>query len=512
MKKFFENSFSLLLKLTFSFLFFALFSLQITTKYGGSSHRKACYFLYFVVSYLYGMPLGKPSVILGSYKGKNPFRNGEYSLKTVQDILTNLLKLLESELSQVTINIWFSEAKAIAFQNNTLYISVPSLITKKTIEERYVEILESKLYDMFSAEVRVVFMTPEEADLFGKEEEEGGEYKEFTFERFVVGPSNRFAHAAAMAVAEKPAYQYNPLYIYGDSGLGKTHLLRAIENVIRKNKPGAKIVYITGEDFTIELISALRTQRMEEFRAKYRNADLLLIDDIQFIAGKKQTEEEFFHTFNYLHGANIQIVVTADHPPKEMYTLENRIRSRFEAGLLADIAHPDYETRMAIIKNKADLLGLDLSEKLCQHIAKSIKANIRQIEGTVKKLMAKQNLLHQVIDLDMVSEAIKDVLRDDPGVMMTPNLVVTEVSKFYGIEPDTIRSTSRRKEALVPRQVAMYLIREKIGLSLPEIGREFGKDHTTVMNAIRKVEEMMAKDPDFKAQIKDLSFDISREN
>ena len=203
------------------------------------------------------------------------------------------------------------------------------------------------------------------------------------------------------------------------------------------------------------------------------------------------------------------MVVTADRPPKEMYALENRIRSRFEAGLLADIQPPDYETRMAIIQNKADLLGLDLAEPFCQYIASSIKANIRQIEGTVKMLMAKQNLLHQPIDIDMVSDAIKAVLRDNPEVMMTPSLIITEVAKFYGIEPDVIRSVSRRKEALVPRQVAMYVIREKTGMSLPEIGREFGKDHTTVMNAIRKVEEKMAKDPDFKTRIKDLSANIS---
>ena len=268
-------------------------------------------------------------------------------------------------------------------------------------------------------------------------------------------------------------------------------------------------MYITGEDFTIELIAALRIGKMEEFRVKYRQADLLLIDDIQFIAGKKQTEEEFFYTFNELYNNHIQIVMTADRPPKEMYNLENRIRSRFEAGLLADIQVPDYETRMAIVKNKAELLGLDLPDSLSQYIATSIKANIRQIEGTVRKLMAKKNLLRQKIDIDLVNEAIKEVLHDDPEIMVTPTLIINEVAKFYGIEPDTIRSVSRKKETLIPRQVAMYIIREKTGLSLPEIGREFGKDHTTVMNAINKVETMMKKEPEFKTLIKDLSTNIS---
>ena len=430
-------------------------------------------------------------------------------MNSAQDILLNLIKLLEKDLSQTTINTWFAEAKAVAFENNNLYIALPNDFSKQMIESRYLDVMNARLLDMFSSDVHAVVLTAEEAAAMTPDTKTDNNADEFTFERFVVGPSNRFAHAAAMAVAETPAYQYNPLYLYGDSGLGKTHLLRAISSVIRKSKPGAKIVYITGEDFTIELVSALRMGKMEEFRVKYRQADLLLIDDIQFIAGKKQTEEEFFYTFNELYNSHIQIVVTADRPPKEMYALENRIRSRFEAGLLADIQPPDYETRMAIVKNKAELLGLDLPDNLSQYIAASIKANIRQIEGAVKKLMAKQNLLHQKIDIDMVNEAIKDVLRDDPEVMMTPSLIINEVAKFYGIEPDTIRSVSRKKETLIPRQVAMYIIREKTGLSLPEIGREFGKDHTTIMNAINKIEAMMKKDPDFKASIKDLSANIS---
>lgn len=430
-------------------------------------------------------------------------------MNSAQDILINLLRLLEKDLSQTTLNTWFSEAKAVAFENNSLYISVPNAFSKQMIESRYLELMNERLLDMFSSDVKAVIITAEEAAAMTPGTIKEDDNDEFTFERFVVGPSNRFAHAAAMAVADKPADLYNPLYIYGDSGLGKTHLLRAIANVIRKNKPGAKIVYITGEDFTIELIAAIRIGKMEEFRVKYRQADLLLIDDIQFIAGKKQTEEEFFYTFNELKNNNIQIVMTADRPPKEMYTLENRIRSRFEAGILADIQIPDYETRMAIVKNKAEHLGLDLPDSLSQYIATSIKANIRQIEGTVKKLMAKQNLLRQKIDLNMVNDAIKDVLRDDPEIMVTPTLIINEVAKFYGIEPDTIRSVSRKKETLIPRQVAMYIIREKTGLSLPEIGREFGKDHTTIMNAVNKIEAMMKKDPDFKTLIKDLSANIS---
>lgn len=430
-------------------------------------------------------------------------------MNSAQDIYVNLLKLLEKDLSKTTIETWFNEAEAIDLRNDCFYIAVPNLFSKQMIESRYSSFFEARLLDMFSSPMKLIVMTKEEAAEISSDDSPEAEQGEFTFERFVVGPSNRFAHAAAMAVAEKPAGIYNPLYIYGDSGLGKTHLLRAIAHVIKLNNPGAKIVYITGEDFTNELISALRTQKTENFRTKYRQADLLLIDDVQFIAGKKQTEEEFFHTFNVLYNLKIQIVFTADRPPKEMYTLENRLRTRFESGLLADILPPDYETRMAIIKNKAELLNLRIPEQLCQYIAGSIKANVRQIEGTVKKLMAKQNLLHQEINFEMVSNAIKDVMRDNPEMKPTPNLIITEVSRFYGIEPDSIRSLSRKKESLIPRQVAMYIIRENTGLSLPEIGREFGKDHTTVMNSIRKVEEAMAKDTKFKSQIKDLVNNLS---
>jgi len=446
--------------------------------------------------------------LTGRHEINYSFAIGGTTLNSAQDILTNLLALLEKDLSQTTISTWFAGTKAVAFQNNTLYITFPNTFSKEMVVNRYLSLMEERLLDMFSFPVKAVILTEDEAGSLNLEENASSEYEEFTFEHFVVGPSNRFAHAAAMAVAEKPAYQYNPLYIYGDSGLGKTHLLRAIINVIRRNKPGAKIVYITGEDFTNDLITSLRAGKMEEFRIKYRQADLLLIDDIQFIAGKKQTEEEFFYTFNELYNSHIQIVVSADRPPKDMYSLENRIRSRFEAGLMADIQPPDFETRMAIIKNKSDMLGLNLPEALCQYIARSIKANVRQIEGAVKKLMAKQNLLHQDINIDIVNEAIKEVLRENPEVMMTPSLVITEVARYYGIEPDTLRSLSHKKEILLPRQVAMYIIREKIGLSLPEIGREFGKDHSTVINAIDKIRKMMDKDPTFKAAIKDLSSNI----
>lgn len=334
---------------------------------------------------------------------------------------------------------------------------------------------------------------------------------QFTFDRFVVGSSNRFAHAAAVAVSNNPAEAYNPLFIYGQSGLGKTHLLYAIAGEIHRQHPDYKIVYIKGDQFTNELIDAVQEGKNVEFRNKYRNADLFLVDDIQFIAGKQSTQEEFFHTFNSLYEAKKQIVLTSDRPPNEMQRLEDRLKTRFEWGLIADIQPPDYETRMAIIKNKAYSLGLQLPDDVCSYIAENITTNVRQIEGTVKKIMAYRDLTGNEVDISFVSRAIKDMYKSKSSAVPTPSLIIAEVSRFYSIEENVLRGTLKDKSTAEARQIAMYLIRELTNLSFPDIGKEFGKDHTTVIHSCKKVKAMLvnSKDDSVAKNIRDITANIN---
>ena len=334
--------------------------------------------------------------------------------------------------------------------------------------------------------------------------------EEYTFERFVVGNSNKLAHAAALAVAEHPAENYNPLFIHGESGLGKTHLLYAIAHTIHKNHPDYKIVYIRGEDFTNELIRDIRAGKNQEFRDKYRSADVFLMDDVQFIAGRDSTQEEMFHTFNTLYEDKKQIVFTADRPPKEMLRLEDRLKTRFEWGLLADIQPPDYETRMAIIKNKAIRMGVELPEFLLQLIAENITANVRQIEGTVNKIMAYQDLMGDSVDKETVVRAVKDMFKEKSDIVPTAEVIIDEVCKFYNIEPAVLKGQGRAKDISMARQIAMYLIRRMTNLSLKEIGKEFeGRDHTTVLHSIERIEDLSKNDPEKAEIIKDITANIN---
>ena len=424
-------------------------------------------------------------------------------------VWAKVLAYMENRLTATVISTWFDDAEVVELTEQKLVLFSPSEFRKNIIETRCMPHLKDAMQDLFQMDVQIEVLTGNELELYHSKNKkpEFLEYNpQFTFDRFVVGPSNRFAHAAAIAVANKPAEAYNPLFIYGPSGLGKTHLLYAIAGEINKHHPDYNIVYIKGDQFTVELIQALQEGRNQEFRNKYRNADLFLVDDIQFIAGKDSTQEEFFHTFNTLYENHRQIVLTSDRPPSELLRLEDRLKTRFEWGLIADINPPDYETRMAIIQNKSRSLGLDMPIEVSSYIAENITTNIRQIEGTVKKIKAYWELTGMEINVPNVSRAIKDMYKGKADTLPTPSLIISEVARFHNLDEDTLRGTQRNKGTAEARQLAMYLIRKMTNLSLPDTGREFNRDHTTVIHAVKKVETALA---DAKNPLNDTIRDIT---
>ena len=432
------------------------------------------------------------------------------------DIWAKVLTLLQNEMTTTTINAWFDDAVGVALEGDKFVLYSPTPFKRDIIASRYVGNIQNALQELFSAQFQVEVLT--EGELAAYEEEKNHPKKndfypgteEYTFERFVVGSSNKFAHAAALAVAEMPGLVYNPLYIHGESGLGKTHLLYAIAHTVHQKHPEMSVVYVKGETFTNELIQAIREGRNQEFRDKYRFADVFLMDDVQFVAGRASTQEELFHTFNSLYELKKQIVFTSDRPPKEMLRLEDRLKTRFEWGLLADIQPPDYETRMAIIKNKAIRMGVDLPETLLQLIAENITANVRQIEGTVNKIMAYQQLMGDSVDKDTVFRAVKDMFKDRSDIVPTADVIIDEVCKFYNIDADALRGQGRTKDISLARQIAMYQIRSMTNLSLKEIGKVFdGRDHTTVLHSIDRIEKMVKEDPEIKEIIKDITANIN---
>ena len=436
-------------------------------------------------------------------------------MKTASDVLALALKLMETDLTPVTISTWFDDAKAISFTADSLVITVDQEFKKPIVIERYVPVLEKALENLFSTPINVTILTEEEGDAYLKNYTANAEtlqaideQEDYTFGTFVIGSSNKFAHAAALAVAQRTAITYNPLFLWGGSGLGKTHLLKAIANKIAQDNPSYKIVYIKGDQFTNELIAAIRAGKPEEFRTRYRYADVLLMDDIQFIAGKESTQEEFFHTFNTLYDSKKQIVVTSDRPPNEIRTLEDRLKNRFEWGLIADVSAPDYETRMAIIAQKAKSFHLQIDPQLMHYISTSLTANVRQLEGVVKKIHACKTLMHQEINHDTVKAAIQDIFSDNPGLNPTVSMVIDEVARYYGIAADLILGTSRNKDAVMPRQIAMFISRDITGRSLPDIGKEFGKDHSTVMHSVKKIEGLIKTDAFIKDLVRDLVSNI----
>ena len=402
------------------------------------------------------------------------------------NILEMALERLERDFPPSSLSAWFDDATVVSFTDNRLILHSPVEFKKEFIEHKFIEPLQNALYELTGDQITVVVVTGEYTT---PSPASASPYDDYTFERFIVGSSNKFAHAAALAVAQRPAAENNPLFIYGNSGLGKTHLMYAIANVLRRTHPEFRIIYVKGEDFTNELITAIQEGNVQAFRNKYRMVDLLLLDDVQFIAGKERTQEEFFHTFNALYEAKKQIVLTSDRPPKEINTLEDRMKTRFEWGLLADIQPPDFETRIAIIRDKAVKMGVDMPDDVSTYIAENIQSNIRQLEGAVKKIKAMHELMGERITVSLAENAIDALRTENPGLNPTPERIMEAVANYSYIPVEQMISQNRSKDVAYPRQMAMYMIRQELEYSFPDIAKIFKRDHTTVMHACNKIEE-----------------------
>lgn len=434
-------------------------------------------------------------------------------LEKLQEKWDDILNYMKEEhdISDVSFKTWLLPLKLYSLDNNKLYILVPDANFLGYLKKKYSFLLQITIEEVTEIKCDIEFI--EEGDIKEKEASENKKNQliqtnelevsqaaiqnanlnpRYTFDTFVVGANNNLAHAASLAVAESPGEIYNPLFIYGGVGLGKTHLMHSIAHFILKNNPNAKILYVTSEKFTNELIDAIRNKNnisTTEFREKYRNNDVLLIDDIQFIIGKESTQEEFFHTFNALYEAKKQIIISSDKPPKEIETLEERLRSRFEWGLTVDIQSPDYETRMAILRKKEELEGYNIDNEVIKYIATNIKSNIRELEGALTKIVALSKLDKKEINLELAEEALKDLISPNEAHEVTPELIIQIVADHYGITPLDIASQKRNKEIVYPRQIVMYLCRHMTDTSLQQIGKFLGgRDHTTIIHGIEKVE------------------------
>ena len=438
-------------------------------------------------------------------------------MNSANEIWLSITPVLQEKFTDIAFKTWFGELEPLDFQLDKLVLSGPSDFKAKMINERFRPDIMQILKDLFAADIDVTVLGPEEAGAYrsapGTEPAANQNIlmgsEEYTFDRFIVGSSNRFAYNAALAVAEDPGKSYNPLFLYGESGLGKTHLLYSIYHTIKEHHPDYQIIYIKGDEFTNELSEAIRLRKTDAFRQKYRDKDLLLVDDIHFIAGKEQTQEEFFNTFNNLYEAGRQIVLTSDRPPSDMLRLEDRLRTRFEWGLMADIQPPDYETRCAIIKNKSILLGLNLPLDIIEYIAQNITANVRQLEGTIKKLMAYRDLMGNEINDENASRAIRELIRTKDEFVPPPDVIVEETAKFYDLDPKTIMGQSRKADIVLARQVSMYIIRSITNLSLPEVGKFFGQHHTTVMHSVEKIEKTLGSNGELKEVIRDIKANVN---
>lgn len=440
-------------------------------------------------------------------------------MENIDDLWASALKYIEEKISKPSFDTWLKDTKAKALNNNKLTITAPNEFAKDWLQERYTKLINDILLEVTGAQLNVKFVIPEEDNentvksAEKSKNQSSSEVKtkktmlnpKYTFDSFVIGSGNRFAHAASLAVAEAPAKAYNPLFIYGGVGLGKTHLMHAIGHYVREHDKNAKVVYITSEKFTNEFINAIMDNKTISFRNKYRGVDVLLIDDIQFIAGKESTQEEFFHTFNALHEENKQIIISSDRPPKEIPTLEDRLRSRFEWGLITDITPPDLETRIAILNKKAKADGLDIPNEVMLYIANQIDTNIRELEGALIRVVAYSSLVNQDIDAALAADALKDIIPSNRSRELTIQKIQEFVGDKYNIKIEEILAKKRTKAIAFPRQIAMYLSRELTDSSLPNIGKEFGgRDHTTVLHAHDKISKMVKEDTLFNKEIQDI--------
>ena len=430
------------------------------------------------------------------------------------------------KVNEVALKTWIASLEPVEIDGKNAVFKVQSEFQKTIVITNYDDILKEALKAVLGFEVDIVInvvsitsnpkvLTDDELEEKHAELEKSYEFAEYdyTFDTFIEGRSNEFALAACKAVAKNCGADYNPLFIYGPSGLGKTHLITAIANEVRKNRPSYNVVYVTSEVFGRELIRAINNKGISDFHEKYRNADLLLIDDIQFFANKERMQEEFFHTFYKLHSEGKQIVITSDKPPKELVTLEERLRTRFEGGLIADISAPDFETRIAIIKRKAELLDLTIPSEVAEFMANRLKSNIRQLEGAVKKLKALKHLAGSPPSISMAQSVIRDILTDDQPIPITVEKIISEVSTVYGVSPDDIRSNKRSSQISNARKVAIYVVREITQMPLASIGTEFGgRDHSTIVYAVNNVANGLKKDANLNTLVSDLIKNIKDKN
>ena len=434
-------------------------------------------------------------------------------MNSLNDIWAAVLEALSSQLTSTTINTWFTDCSPVELEDGRLVLHTPIAFKRDIIMQRYAGIIKDALRELFSCDFDLLVLVGDELeDYLARKNEKGAlpEMDGYTFDNFIVGNSNKFAHAAALGVVKNPGNRaYNPLFIYGNSGLGKTHLLLAIGSAIHANHPNDNIVYVKGDEFLNDIVHAIKEGQMEEFRQKYRYADLFLVDDIQFIAGKERSQEEFFHTFNSIYEAGHQIVLTSDRPPMEMALLDDRLRTRFEGGLMADIQPPDSETRMAIIRDKAGHLGMHLTDEVVAHIAEKITSNVRQIEGVVKQLTAYHDLEGGEITIDIVDQVIARVLKD--GIYVpTPDDIILETARYYQVSVEDIKGQRRSKNIAMARHVSMYLIRTLVAPSLKDIGSYYGdKDHATVLASIKKIEGMIQTDKDISNTVRDITSNLN---
>ncbi|MBP0724893.1 chromosomal replication initiator protein DnaA [Bacillus sp. RG28] len=443
-------------------------------------------------------------------------------MENIEDLWSRVLEEIERKISKPSFETWLKSTKAYSLKEDTLTIVAPNEFARDWLESKYSGLIMDTVLEITGAELIIKFILPQNhIDEIAmnipavKEKVKIDEPIEFgqsmlnpkyTFDTFVIGSGNRFAHAASLAVAEAPAKAYNPLFIYGGVGLGKTHLMHAIGHYVLEHNPNAKVVYLSSEKFTNEFINSIRDNKAVEFRNKYRNVDVLLIDDIQFLAGKEQTQEEFFHTFNTLHEESKQIVISSDRPPKEIPTLEDRLRSRFEWGLITDITPPDLETRIAILRKKAKAEGLDVPNEVMLYIANQVDTNIRELEGALIRVVAYSSLINKDINASVAAEALKNLITTAKPKILSIQDIQRTVGEFFNIKLDDFKAKKRTKSVAYPRQVAMYLSRELTDHSLPKIGEEFGgRDHTTVIHAHEKISKLVEIDVQLQAQLKEIN-------